>query len=247
MAIPRLVNLPALFVMILVPAFAIAQESEHEFGGTIWLTTNYMFRGITNSDNDPAIQGELDYSYTSLGFYAFVWGSNIDFDDDSHVEIDYGAGFSNAFDNELEWDVGLIYYSYPDSSIEPDYDYFESYAGITYTFENMPLKPTVGGTFWYTPQFFGEDGDATYFEGNLSLHLPHDFVFSIHAGYQNVDGDKTSGSSGFDYVDFLIDLSKEIVGFNANLSFANTIDQTDACGDTSACEGRVFFTLSRNF
>lgn len=248
MAITRLVKLLAIFVLLVAPSFVIAQETDHEFGGTFWLTTNYMYRGITNSDNDPVIQAELDYGYTPLGFYAFVWGTNIDFDDgDSHVEIDYGAGFSGAFDNDLEWDLGLVYYHYPDSDIEPDYDYFEAYAGLTYTFENVPLSPTLGGLFWYTPEFFAEDGDASYIEGNLSLNLPYDFALSLHAGYQNVDGDKTSGPNGFDYADYLIGLSKEIIGFNIDLNFTNTIDQTDACGDTNACDGTVFFTLSKDF
>lgn len=111
----------------------------------------------------------------------------------------------------------------------------------------MPLTPTIGTKFWYSPDFFGEDGDATYIEGNLSLNLPHDFVLSIHAGYQNVDGDKTSGPNGFDYADYLIGLSKEVMGFNADLSYTSTIDQTDACGDTNACDDTVFFTLSRDF
>lgn len=235
-------------ILFLCMTMVHAEDVIHEFGGSIWLTTNYMFRGITNTDNNPAIQGEVDYSYYPVGFNAYIWASNIDFDDgDSTIEIEYGAGFSGETNNGIGWDIGAIYYSYPGSDREPDIDYFEVYGGPSYTFSHIPLTPTVSATAWYSPDFFGEDGDAVYIEGNIDLSLPYHFTLNGHIGYQDVDGDQTSGPSGFNYMDYAIGLSKEVLGFGFDLNYTNTSDQADACGNTSACDGKVVFTVSRSF
>ena len=225
-----------------------AQDSDHVFGGKIWLTTNYIYHGVSSSDNNPAIQAELDYSHSPSGFYAYIWGSNIDFNDgESDIEIDYGAGFSGSFDNDLEWDAGIVYYSYPDSNIKPEYDYFDIYAGVSYTFENIPLTPTLGTNFMFSPEYFGKDGTATYFETNIGLNPGHDFILTLHVGYQYVSGDETSGPEGFDYADYSVSLAREFGEINAELSYNNTIDKTDACGNTSICDGMFVFTLSYSF
>ena len=129
-----------------------------------------------------------------MGSYTSVQGSNFDFDDDdSHFEIDYGAGLSGDLEYGIEWDIGISYYIYPDLDIELDYDYIESYIGISYTLESMPLLSTLEIKFWYTPDYFEEDDDTIQLEGKIDFMLLHDFVLSAHACYQSVDGDKTSG------------------------------------------------------
>ena len=242
------INYSIIGTLLSVSTSISAQESDHVFGGTLWLTTNYIYRGVSNSDNKPAIQAEIDYSHTPSGFYAYIWGSNIDFDDgESDVEIDYAMGFTGALDNGMGWDAGVVYYSYPDSSIEPDYDYFDAYAGVSHTFETMPLTPTLSSNLFFSPDYFGEDGVAIYIEANIGLNLGRDFILTLHGGYQDVKGDKTSGPGGFDYADYSVSIAREFGGINANLGYNNTIDKTDACGNTSICDGMFVFTLSRNF
>ena len=246
----RNIILAALLVLLLSPVLAISQEqsSDHEFGANLTFTTNYMYRGITASDNSPAGQGSISYSYNPLGFYASVWASSIDFDDgDSYVEVDYSIGFAGEIISNLEWDVGTVYYTYPDSSIEPDYDYVEVYVGLTYTFKKLPLSPSLGGKFSYSPDFVGEDGDATYVEGSISFSLPYDISLAAHVGHQDVDGAATSGPMGYDYTDYSVGLSKEFFGINADLTYTNTSDQADACGNTNACDGHAVFSLSKDF
>ena len=242
--------LSALFVLLLSPAFAISQDkaSNHVFGASITFTTNYMYRGVTASDNMPAGQGDVSYSYTPFGFYASVWASSIDFDDgDSNVEVDYIVGFTGEINSHLEWDVGFLYYTYPDSSIEPDYDYLEIYAGLTYTFEKLPLSPSLGGKFSYSPEYFGEDGDAIYIEGGVDFNLPLEITLSAHVGYLDVEGADTTGPAGYDFTDFSVGLSKDFFGFTADLTFTTVSDQADACGNTNWCDEHVVFSLSRSF
>ena len=111
--------------------------------GTVWLATDYVFRGISNSGNDPAAQGSLDYTFK--GFYVGIWGSNTDFSD-AGIEIDYYGGYSGTVGN-FGYDVMGIYYSYPNSGANPSLNYFEAHLGLTYTFAGIYLEPTIGAGY----------------------------------------------------------------------------------------------------
>src|SRR5262245_52260801 len=76
--------------------------------GNVGLTTDYVFRGISQSNEEGAVQGGVDL--TCGRFYAGVWGSSVAFDNGSEVDI-YG-GFKHTT-GPVTWDLGLIYYSYP--------------------------------------------------------------------------------------------------------------------------------------
>ena len=73
-------------------------------------SSNYLFRGVTQTDGAAAVQGGLDYEHAS-GFYAGGWGSNVDFGDGTSYELDLYAGFSGSVE-ELGYDVGYIYWVY---------------------------------------------------------------------------------------------------------------------------------------
>lgn len=227
---------------------AQAEESPHYWGGTVWATTDYMFRGLTNSDNKPAIQGELDYGYEPLGLYAFVWASSLDLPGvDTDVELNYGLGVSDTFTDHAGWDIGAIYYHYPGSDVEPEVDYWEVYGELNYAFEGIALEPYINFIFWYSPEFFGEDSDAVYIETNIELSLPEQFTLVGHAGFQGVEGDKLSGTVGYEYFDFALSLRRQFYGVDFDLSYTNTINQKDACGSISDCDHHVVFTASKAF
>ncbi len=217
---------------------------------SIWLTTDYVFRGISNTDENPAIQGSLDYTYK--GFYLGIWGSNTSFTD-AAIEIDYYAGYAGSF-GELGYDIMGIYYSYPSGGSNPEPDYFEAHLGLTYKFTGLPLGPTLGTGYNYSPDFFGEDGDAHYVHGTLDLSLPYGFSLGGEVGYQDVEGDETTGNGlgedggdGFNYYHWRISLAKEIPDwFNLDLSYHDTGGGAEGLlGDIA--DQRVVFTLSRTF
>jgi uncharacterized protein (TIGR02001 family) len=67
-------------------------------------TSDYVFRGISQTDNDPTIQGAIDLGYGI--FYLGAWGSGVDFDDEfgndlDHGEIDYYAGIKPTWHNDV--------------------------------------------------------------------------------------------------------------------------------------------------
>ena len=78
-------------------------------------TSNYLWRGVSQTANAAAISGGIDYADDS-GFYAGTWASNIDFGDDASAELDFYLGFSGQLSEDVAYDVGYIYYAYPDSA-----------------------------------------------------------------------------------------------------------------------------------
>lgn len=98
-----------------LPAHA---ASDITIGGNATLTTDYVFRGITQTAGNPAIQGEFDLTYKL--FYFTIWSSNLDFGGGPHgqeiaaIEIDWDAGIRPTW-GKWTFDIGSLYYSYPGS------------------------------------------------------------------------------------------------------------------------------------
>ena len=230
-------------------------QSPHKFGGDVAITSDYVFRGATNSDNKPAVSGDVTYSYTPLGIYASLWASSIDFggnppQSDYPIETDWTAGIGGAFfGTGLSYDLGNVYYYYPgnNTKLHGSYDYDEVYFGLSYTFDKVQFSPDVGAKVYYSPDFFGETGDAYYIDGHLNFSLPYDLSLNTHVGHQYVADEFGSGKS-LDYTDWKVGLSKDIFGFGLDVSYTDTADAISAgfCS-SSTCGSKVTFTISRGF
>ena len=114
------------------------------------------------------------------------------------------------------------------------------------------MTSKLGAGYWYSPDFFGEDGKAHYVNGVLELFLPYDFVLAGEFGYQYVEGDETTGDGqgedgedGFDYSDWGIGISRELLKFVLDLSYHDT-SEANFLGKDIADE-RVVFSISRSF
>ena len=127
----------ALAGLVTVPSLAAAADSPHSFSGNVSLTSNYVFRGISQTGGDPAIQGGLDYSHSS-GFYLGTWASNVgwieDFQgyDSGNLELDLYGGYRGSFDKAgISYDLGAIKYMYPGKRAGAvDADTSEIYASV---------------------------------------------------------------------------------------------------------------------
>ena len=221
------------------------------FSATAAITSDYIFRGLSQTDEDPAVQVSFDYKHP-VGFFLGVWGSNVDESiSEGKVELDLYAGFKKEIAENLTFDLSVIYYWYPGDGREPEKDYVEGHAGLSYAFTKVPLEPNLGLGFNYSPDFYGEDGDAYYTSGTLRLSLPYQLGLGFELGYQIVEGDKTTGNGlgldgedGYDYLFWRIGLSKEVLGFMLDLSYYDT-NESDYFGKIG--EDRVVFTISRSF
>jgi uncharacterized protein (TIGR02001 family) len=130
----------------------------------VGVTSDYVFRGISQSGEDPAVQGGVDL--TCGRFYLGTWASSIDFGD--NIEIDIYGGFK-ASTGPVSWDVGFIYYAYPGAPSFLDLDYVELKIGAS---AEIVKGGTVGATLFYSPEYTGNSGEVFTWELSYSQALP---------------------------------------------------------------------------
>ncbi|VAX11131.1 Conserved hypothetical protein 2001 [hydrothermal vent metagenome] len=229
MSIHKLTLACGAFAMMGVSSMAIAEEA-HQFSANVALSSDYIWRGISQTDNGPAISGGFDYAHSS-GFYAGVWASNVDFGagDDSNIEIDVYGGYGGEFKG-VSFDVGILHYDY---ASESNNDFEEVYLGLGYGFLGVMVS--------YSDDGFNESGDATYYEANADFELPLGVGLGLHVGrYELEEGAE-------DYTDWKIALSREYQGFGFELAYTDTdLSDTD-CGDDTLCDAHGVFTVSKEF
>jgi len=100
----------ALLATGLISAAFSVQAQESPISANVALTSDYIYRGVSQTSGGSAIQGGFDFASES-GFYVGTWASSITFDDS--IEIDYYGGFSGALTDEVGYDIGFLYYDYP--------------------------------------------------------------------------------------------------------------------------------------
>ncbi len=226
-------------ILVLISTIAIAEDSPHEFSANVTLTTDYMYRGISQTNEGPAIQGGFDYAHSS-GIYLGTWASSLEFgagDDDTNLEVDFYGGMAGDFSNGVSWDIGGLYYMYPntDADAAGDFDFFEAYGSLGYTFNNITFEPSISTYMAYSPDFFGETGDSFYVTGEFGLSLPYGVGLSFLYGNQSID-------KGTDYAHVSVGLSKDISIFTLDASYYDGIDDCN----TETCEA-VVFSISSSF
>jgi len=249
-------NAEALKPVILIGALicglafpAHAQDNKLNLSATATFTTDYVFRGISQTQENPAVQSEFDATYGI--FYLGMWGSNVDFggngfgQDIAPLEIDYYAGITPSWQG-IDFDIAGLYYTYP-GAFDPggEFDYFELMTRMSYSFFKAL---TFGITNYWAPEYSGEIGDADAFELSgeyaFSQKLFNFFSPSISAlvGWQWFDagGDYTYWNAGLT-LGFMDNWSADIRYWDSDLSAA-------ACGGSdNNCDARVVGTVSASF
>jgi len=220
---------------------AAATGANAEISSTWTLTNDYDFRGASQSATDPAVQASIDYAHES-GFYVGAWASNVDFGPaDIDYEVDLYAGFSGGAEEGLGWDVGIVYYTYPDES---DANYPEIYGKVSYG--------VFSGALFYSNDYIGSSSSAEYISGDVDVPLPSNFSLKAHAGYSFGDfWDGEDGQSSSDYIDWSVGVGYTAGNFDLALKWVDTtLDDNDfgfSRDDVFNTEGRVIFTIATTF
>lgn len=194
----------------------VSASAEAQSAFNVGVTTDYRFRGLSQSRLQPALQGGGDFS--SGPFYAGVWASTIKWVKDaggkSNMEFDFYGGYKGELSKDLSYDVGAAAYIYPRHGLGISPDTVEIYGALTYG--SMVVKYSHGLTNLFG---FSDSKNSFYVEASTSLSLGDGFNLVPHVGYQ-----KVSKNGDASYVDYSIGLNKEIGGFviSAGLYGANT-------------------------
>jgi len=234
----------ALIAGTALPAQA-QDDKKLNLSATATFTTDYVFRGISQTANNPAAQAEFDATYGI--FYLGMWGSNLDFGGDlgrdiASLEIDYYGGIAPTWQG-ISFDIGGIYYTYP-NAFDPggEFDYFELKTGGSYTFFEAL---TLGVTNYWSPEFFGQTGDAD------ALELSGEYAF---ANKWWIFTPSVSGLIGWQWIDQGTDYTYWNAGltlgfldnWSADIRYWDTGLSTGACGG-DFCDSRVVGTVSASF
>jgi len=210
------------------------------------LTSDYRFRGHSQTDGDAAVQGGIDYAHPS-GFFGGIWASSIDFNDaqQSPAEVDFIAGYSESFSDEAEGSIWLAYYWYPDS--EPtDYDYVEILANIRRDCGWFALS----GDGTWSPDYSGATGSAIGLSAGLQVPITYDEVdwlsASANFGRQWIEDNAAYGTPDWFFYDFGLTASWDI--FALDVRYTNTdLSQADCFGGTELCGGGVVLSMTATF
>jgi uncharacterized protein (TIGR02001 family) len=238
---------------LFVGLLGVAGATQAGVTSTWTLTNDYDFRGITQTAGDPAVQASLDYAHES-GWYVGGWASNIKFGaqpplDDPKVELDIYGGFTKTLDTGLSYDLGGVYYTYPQ---ETDFNYLEVYAGLGFTAKN---GASIKGKFFFSPDFGGKttpgDTEAEYLSADVSFPLPANFSIVGHAGYSfgdYWDSFLKDAGAGDNYFDYSIGVGYTYQKLNFAVKFIDGSDLKEADGARFfSSESRVVVTVATTF
>ena len=192
-------------------SFNISLVSSAEFESNVAISSDYIWRGWTQSNEDPSISGGFDIS-SENGLYFGTWAASIT----GGTELDYYFGYSGESENGLGYDIGYIGYTYPqhDSAFGLDWDFEEIYLGLSYEFigliysagqddaeDNLELSLSLGDTGLGAT--FGQyDNMGDYY--TISYELPIALAgLTVSLGYSDLsaDGDSSLDEDGF-YITF---------------------------------------------
>ena len=150
-------------------------------------TSNYVFRGVTENDEEPAVQGTIEFGHDS-GFYAGVWGSSGAAESGFGIELGPYVGYGFAITPELDGDVGVYHYHF---SEDTDDDFTEVYAGLARDFG------VVEGDLYvhFSNDYLGDavstsSENSVYVETHWTAPLGAGFYAMARAGYLDVDFDE---------------------------------------------------------
>jgi uncharacterized protein (TIGR02001 family) len=190
----------ATLAIAVIAATGYSQLATAAVEANIGVTSNYLWRGVSQSSGDVSVSGGIDYSNES-GLYIGTWIGSIDFGSGGGTENDYYVGYGGE-SGDFGYDVGYIYYNYPATGFE-DSDFGELYFNGSYGDFGFGIAYTINSEV---------DDDAAFGTGDIYMNvsygfeLPEEFSLTLTYGYYNFDTPASAGS--VDYGHFQADISK---------------------------------------
>lgn len=209
-------------------SFPLTQAFAAEVSGNIALTTDYKFRGISQSDSAPSVQGGFDIAFDN-GAYIGTWGAAVDFDCaidtcgglNGGIELDYYAGFASDISDSVSFDIGYIYYDYPqDEGLLGDYG--EIYGSLSFGDFGIGMN--------YSDEYWGETGKFTYTYATYSMALSESVALDLLVG--SGDYDEAGYLDGAtEHMNWSVALSTSAGGLDFAITYEDTdLDKEDAYG-----------------
>ena len=204
---------------------AAAAVPDHVVAYNIGATSDYRFRGISQSRLKPAVFGGVDYTNSPTGFYAGAWTSSIqwvkDLGGDSNFEFDLYGGKRGEISG-VAYDVGLIRYYYPSNALGTSANTTEAYVQAGYGAATLKYSYSLTNFIGWGPKTDG----SNYIDLSFNPELTEGYVLNLHVGKQVV---KNFNAGSADYTDWKVGVTKDFGFAVASLAVVGT----DAVNDTT--------------
>lgn len=223
---------------VLMAGALLAAAGAANAGVTVTPTvvSDYDYRGISQTGKDPAFQLGVNYSHDS-GFYAGIWGSNVDFGPgDPNVEVDIFAGYTFGDSTEgVGFDVGANYYTYVGDS---DLNFPELYAGIAHG--------PVSAKLYYSWDFGATDLTGFYLSGDGTFPIGDSgFAILAHVGYSFGEyWSDIDPTQDLKYFDWSVGVQKSFGNFAVALKYIDGSDLPDGPSDIFSTDSKVVASIN---
>ena len=210
-----------------------AEEESSIYSWNAALTSDYVFRGVSQTDEEPALQLGADLNFDS-GFYVGVWGSNVDFGDGSpDIEIDTYIGWNADLSSSWNFDIQLNRYNYIGEDDDfGDGDYNELITSFTW-------DETISLTYGYTNDVYALGETGQYFGASGSWDMGNGVGLDLSVGKSTFD--RSTGIE--DYKDWSVGINRDFGFVNVALGYYDTDSEGDFnFGD--AADDRIVLTFS---
>lgn len=234
-------NIKLLSTLLLFPAPIFAWEStngQHSTTASVALSSDYVWRGYSQTDNEPAISGSFDYSHQS-GLYVGAWASNVDFainDEQAHIELDAYLGYANQIGySGFSYDVGALRYIYPGTD---GGNWNELYGSLSYQYLSLSIA--------HSGDVYGSSETGTYYNLGVNYPLPANITLGAGVGYYKYDENVFGNDSTDSTNDYRITLSKDISGFGFEFSYTDTDGDGEDLYGSNIADERFILSISRS-
>jgi uncharacterized protein (TIGR02001 family) len=230
-----------------------ADAPASSLSGNIGISTDYIFRGISQTQHQPEISGGFDYTHSS-GLYVGTWLSNQDwvsqgYKDNSSLEVDLYGGYRGSLPADVGYDLGAITYYYPGNKIDgtESPDTTEIYAALSWKFLTLKDSYTVSKNFvgWYDYVNSKKTQGSNYLELNATYDLGSGWGVLGHVGHQVV-----KNVSGANYTDYKVGVTKDIGYGTVTLAYSDTNADAEnfyTLNGKDISKGVAFLSFSKTF
>jgi len=224
-----------------------ADDKLFDFDANLALTTDFVMRGLSYTNEEPAFNGGFEIEHES-GIYVKNWASNVNLlegdtvepDERANLFIGWYAGYNGDFSDNLNYDIQAAYNTFPGAAKDLNYDFTEFTGALTYSIQDTNL----GLLYAFSPDYLRKSDKAHYYELNASHTFvnANDLGIGGRIGRQTIKDNKTIGFD--DFTNYGVWIFYPIGDFTGTLQYTNT--DLENADDVNA-DGRVFFTLSHIF
>jgi uncharacterized protein (TIGR02001 family) len=218
------------------------QKPEHEVSYNAALTSDYRYRGLSQSRLDPALQGGADYVHNPTGVYAGTWLSTIkwtkDLGGDGNIEWDIYGGKRGNLSADVTYDVGGLYYFYPNNGLGPNANTFELYGQLGYGPAYVKYSHSLTNLFGTA-----DSKGSGYLDVGANVDAGNGFTVNLHIGRQEV-----RHNDAFSYTDYKVGVTKDLGVCSVSLAYvkANTSGYLSPSGENLG-KSAALLSVSKTF